>query len=58
MASSQALEVAEAVYEMILANEGGPMALSMTRAREFLADSIDDLLKNLLVARIDQYTVK
>lgn len=64
MASDAAWEVAEAIDDLIRFRVEVPSIYyrhqedTRDELRSELAESIDDLLKNLLVARVDQYTVK
>lgn len=57
MPTDGALDVANAIQDLIIAVE--LLTTSHVIERKYkLAEAIDELLKNLLVARIDQYTVK
>lgn len=58
MASDPAISVALNVRRLVQQCQFGSLESIKDKATLELAESIDDLLKNLLVARVDQYTVK
>jgi tRNA U34 5-carboxymethylaminomethyl modifying GTPase MnmE/TrmE len=57
MATDAAAKVAEAVHELIRAETGESYYSNPNQEVAKLAESIDELLKNLLLAKIDKFLV-